>query len=390
MIHIIPKIMITINPSFKRKCLELFLSNNLTFFKIKVNQNDDLEIIASYFSRLKFEKLFIENEIPYKLDFIRTPVNFIINQSHRFGFFLGCLLLIAFTVLSSKFVWKVEIVGNLTTPDTEIINSLEDVGFSLGSYIPNINYSDLHNKFLINEKRISWISINIRGNVATVMVREKESEHNSEKLNYTNVIAKEDGQIKLISVIEGKKQIIIGDVVKKGDLLISGVINSQSQGVRYVNAKGNILAYVNKEIVVKIPLEHQEKLYKNDSMIETKYTFFKNNIFLYKNYNKKSELYDIIEKSEYIYVFNKIKLPIKKTTTKYYQYEYKNAVYSKNEALEVALNKLNHEIEIISKNAEVISKNIKTSFENNEIILKCNCYCIEDIAECVEFFANTK
>lgn len=390
MIHIIPKIVITINPSFKTKCLNLFKSQSLTFYRARVNTNNDLEIVANYFSKSKFEKILIENEIPYKLKIIKTPITFIINHIYRFGFILGGLLLIAFTMISSRFVWKIEIIGNYSTSEKEIINSLEDVGFSLGSYIPNINYNALHNKFLMKEKRISWISINIKGNVATVMVREKESEYKSEKINYTNVVAKYDGQIQLINVIEGKKQIIIGDVVKKGDLLISGVLNSQSQGVRYVNAKGSVYAYVNKEILIKVPIEHKEKHYKNDSIIETKYTFFKNNINLYKNNNKKYELYDIIEKSEYVYIFDKIKLPIQKTIKKYYPYEYENSIYSKNEALEVAMNKLNYEIENISKNAEIVSKNIKTSFENNEIIVKCNCYCIEDIAQCVEFFVTTK
>ena len=174
MLNIIPKTIFYIKSFSKSKALNLLRSSNISFYKAKINKDSrELEIIVNYFNKSKFEKIFNENKIEYTTYTKPTPVSFLIRNKHRIGFLIGCILLITFNMLSSKFIWKIEITGNSKTSNEAILESLDKVGLSLGAYIPNINYNDLHNKFLIEEKNISWISVNINGNVANVIVREK-------------------------------------------------------------------------------------------------------------------------------------------------------------------------------------------------------------------------
>ena len=179
-------------------------------------------------------------------------------------------------------------------------------------------------------------------------------------------------------------------VVKKGELLISGVLNSQSHGVRYVNADGSVLAYVNKTISVKIPLKSQEKYYHNNTIKDTEYIFFSNTIKLFKNNNKNDKLCDIIEKTEFVYLFGQIKLPIQRITKQYLPYEIINVEYSIERASQIAIKELNSQIKAISLNSEIISKNINTSYSNDEVLIQCNLYCVEDIAKSVEFYVQIK
>ena len=390
MFKFFPQAELIIPKEQKNSALNLFNKHHLTFILTKLKPDGSLLVIIRQSSLSSFKGLLSSNNINADITIKKGIFSLFFENKHRVGFLLGMFILIISCVASSKFVWRIEIEGNYKTSDTKILEGLNNVGFSLGSFIPNVDYSDLHNKFLLEVDDISWISINIKGNTANVVVREKLDIIENEKEKYTNIVAKEDGQIKLISVIDGEKQIKIGDIVKKGELLISGVIDSQSQGVRYVNAKGNVLAYVNKDITIKMPVKIDKKAYTGNIIKEKTLTLFKKDIKLYKNNNKTDAMYDIIEKSEYVYLFNKIKLPIQIKTREYYEYNCQSVTYSNQEATELALKQLNEKITQLSDNVELISKDIKTEFKNNTVCIYCSLYCIEDIAKSVKFNVKEK
>lgn len=385
------KIKITVSSTQKNQAMNVILINSLSYKSANIMSDGTLEIIilTSWLDRFKssFENNAIEAEygIPYG---ILASVE---KYRKRWGVLAGLFILVLSVFISSKFVWRIEIFGNSTVSDEEIISSLEKVGCRLGTFIPRINYDKLHNEFLLECGDISWISVNIDGNVAHVMVRERLYEENKDnKKTYTNVVAKYDGQIALVQLYEGKKIISIGDVVKKGDILISGVIDSQSQGVRYVHADGEIKAYVNKEILIKIPFNTSEKVYtgvvhKNKSIkIFSKIiNFFTKN----KNYD---DFCDRIDTRRKVTIFGNIELPIEILQEKYYEYKYVDKTYTIDEIVDVAFAELRYRMDKELKNAELISKNISTSYDSEYFYISCNLYCLEDIATLVEFQVDGK
>jgi len=389
-LKLIPYIKITVEKKYKISALNLINTSNLTFKKLFLNEKEDLILIISFFKLNAYKELFQKNQIDATFDTQKGVFGIFYDNKHRLGVAIGILFLILSLSISSKYVWRIEIEGNNTTTDQEILAGLEKVGFSLGSYIPKINYDDLHNKFLMNVDSISWISVNIKGNVATVLVREKLAENAKDDFKYTNIVANSDGHIALISVIDGKKHISIGDVVKKGDLLISGIINSQSQGVRYVNAQGSVFAYVNREIYIEIPYKTTKKVYTKDVYYEKTPIFFSKVIKLYKNNNKNDRLYDIIEKTEYLYLFDSIKLPIRFLTKEYREYTYSDIIYSKDDATSIAYKELEQKIQDIKKISEIITQDVQISYDESGAYLTCKLYCLEDIASPLELYVNQK
>ena len=91
----------------------------------------------------------------------------------RCGVLVGAFFLIISMFTSSKFVWRIDIDGNLHVSDEEITKCLENVGFRLGTFIPSVDYDTLHNEFLLECDDVAWISVNVVGNVAKVLVRER-------------------------------------------------------------------------------------------------------------------------------------------------------------------------------------------------------------------------
>lgn len=367
------------------QALNVILKNSLSYTKAIFLENDDLKIIIHSSNYSAYKKVFFENNIAADFSNEKGLLSYLKLNKHRVGILIGLVFLFTAIMLSSQFVWTINISGNERLTDEEVINELNNAGFFIGSFIPCIDYKDLHNKVLLNSDSISWISVNITGNVANVVIKERLAEKEKEKNKYTNIVAKYDGQIALISVIDGKKQISIGDVVKKGDLLISGILDSQSQGVRYVNAKGEVNAYVNKTIEIKFPYESFEKVLTNNVYIEKSYKIFNKNINFFTKYRNYSDFCDTIEKTEQIKLFNIISLPIYRTTTRYYEYKYQNVSYTKKQAVDLAFKKLRKEMDKELLNAELISKNISTSYDDKCFYINCELYCLEDIASSVEF-----
>ena len=95
--------------------------------------------------------------------------------------------------------------------------------------------------------------------------------------------------------------------------------------------------------------------------------------------------YDKIEEGKPVVLFNKIKLPITLYEVKYFEYKYEDITYSEKEAKERALIKLREELDLALENAELISKKINYYCDYEYYYIECDLYCIEDIAEVVEF-----
>ena len=61
---------------------------------------------------------------------------------------------------------------------------------------------------------------------------------------------------------------------KQGELLVSGLYDSQTQGFRYTRAAGRILARTERTVRVEIPLEYVQKCYIDEKIGSITLNFF--------------------------------------------------------------------------------------------------------------------
>ena len=112
------------------------------------------------------------------------------------GIVIGAFIcLIIFTILS-QFVWNISVVGNDKLETDFILNAFEDYGIKIGTRVTKEQMKEASEKAVIDIAELSWATINQKGTVLVIEVREKvdvpEMYDNSKP---TNVIAKEDGVI---------------------------------------------------------------------------------------------------------------------------------------------------------------------------------------------------
>ena len=259
---------ITIPKEHKNSAMNAILQNQLSYKRVEFIHDSSIQITIKASMQDEYKTLFEKEGILATFGKAEGALAYLSNYKARLGLIIGVFMVILSVYCSSLFIWRIDIVGNETLSKEEILSVLEDSECYVGAFIPKINYDSLHNKVILNSPSISWISVNIKGNVATVIIRESEKEKPQDSSEYANIVSKYDAQIVLVKLFEGEKKVFVGDTVKKGDLLISGIMDSQSLGTRYVEAKGSVMGYVNKSISVKIPLQYEKKVYQKDSYIK--------------------------------------------------------------------------------------------------------------------------
>ena len=76
-----------------------------------------------------------------------------------------------------------------------------------------------------------------------------------------DIVAERSGLIKLLEVKNGQTLVKINQLVEEGDLLVSGVVDSQVKGIRYVHSFGEIYAETSYKKTKEYPFEITEKIY---------------------------------------------------------------------------------------------------------------------------------
>ncbi|WP_418790686.1 sporulation protein YqfD [Phosphitispora sp. TUW77] len=135
----------------------------------------------------------------------------------------GAVMSVLAIYLLTSFVWFVEVKGNVNIPRERLLKTAEEAGLSMGTLKKGLD-KDSVEKYLRNEiPEVSWVGIRVTGTKAVIEIAEKVIIPPADN-SPANVVALKDGLIREILVLRGRPAVIEGDMVKKNDILITGVI----------------------------------------------------------------------------------------------------------------------------------------------------------------------
>lgn len=300
---------------------------------------------------------------------------------HRYGFFAGIAVFAAIVFLSGTVIWGIKIDGNAELSEREVLDELRRCGLSVGSRKRGLEVGSIENRVLISSDDISWISVNIIGTVAEVEIRETEVEEEREEYLASNIVAARDGQIELFEDVRGNVLLNIGDYVRRGELIVSGLYDSQTQGIRYTDAKGRVLARTERDISVEIPLRYEKKSYTGRIFTEKYLIFFEKEIKIYGKAGNSYASCDTIDTVEYINFFSAGELPVGVRTVKHIEYVYESAERTQEEAERLADYKLSCELASLARDTELLGKSKTSHLTETAYIIDCHIQLIENIAE---------
>lgn len=308
----------------------------------------------------------------------------------RPGLFVGIIVIFLSLMISQRFLWKINFIGLENVSEETAIQTLRKHGIYVGCYIPSLDLRNIYNDILIDSDDFSWISVNIRGTVANVEVRENEHPENKTqtKGKCANLISGYDGVITEIKTFGGGDVVKVGDSIRTGELLVSGLYEDKMGRVLCGYAQGEVMARVNHEFHVEIPIEYEKKTYTGEKTMDFSLKIFSKTINIRNNSRKNDKFYDIIEENEQVCLFDKIMLPLYYHIVSYNEYEMLPARRTEDSAKMIAYKQLSSDILRTVGCGEILSVEYSECFEEDMLKLKADVCMNINIAKVQEFIYN--
>lgn len=264
----------------------------------------------------------------------------------RYGFYLGALMAFTAFIYLTSCIWVVDVVGNDLTSTSEILEVMEENGIGIGKLRYGKKISRIKNNALIDLDSLAWLWVTLDGTRAVVEVREKgDYEEIIDKTEPCNLVASFAGEIVDMQVKSGRKIVERGNIVNKGDLLVSGITETAYRSNRYIHSMGSVSArtwrtldgeYSHKE-VLRIKTGEEEKKHSIN--------VFGKEIRLYRNSKSTFSDYDKTVKNTSLKIFKNIYLPLTFTTETFCEIIKEYNTLEDDTVLERAVNFLTKELE---------------------------------------------
>ncbi|MCC8075207.1 MAG: sporulation protein YqfD [Clostridiales bacterium] len=187
---------------------------------------------------------------------------FLYRFRRRYALAAGLVFALFCAVILSQFVWVIEVTGNSAVPNSVILTELDSLGFGIGSYGPGVDCRALANQALLDLRELSFLSVNISGVYAEVVVREATPAPEVEDPTAAaDIVAAVDGVVVDVDTVRGRTQVEEGQAVLAGEILISGLETYESGdgsgavlSSRQVRAEGDVWALTNRTLRSATPL----------------------------------------------------------------------------------------------------------------------------------------
>lgn len=360
------------------RLLNLMLSHRIDYFGLDRDKNGDMTFFIMEKEYKILMSILDKNHIKVYSVYGRGLPFVIKNHKNRAGLLAGLMIYIFLVYFSTRFIWDIRVTSDTVTPHNEILSGLAELGCYEGSYVSALDFDRLCIDFLAKHKEFSWMSVNVKGTVAYVEVQEKDI-FCPDSTDARNLIAGYGGIIESVSVYEGEACVVPGNVVKPGDLLISGITEDFFGRTHICRARGEIVASVDTVIEVMCPYSHTERVYTGKSYQSKTLRFFNFKIpYSTAKPPKGSKCIQINEENGAV-LFDRIELPLSIEKTVFKEYKEKTVHYSKKEAELIAEGLLRQRIDTELSSPVILATETKGKHSKEGYTLTCKIKCKMDI-----------
>lgn len=277
----------------------------------------------------------------------------------------------------------IDISGNSRVSKDRIEAELKSFGVYRGASVSQIEEKSVQNLMMTRIDELAWIGVNIKGSRVFVEVKERlDTKQNFDADIPCNIVALRDGRISGLEVASGQTTVKIGEFVEKGDLLVSGVMDSKVVGLRYEHSAGKVFAETLYKKTGKYPLEFTEKRFTGNEKTRRSITVFGKKIPLYINDRPPFENSDRTLTRESFYFFSDKIFNVDTERETYKEYIPQKVSRTVEEAVSFGSEKLLAELEKeIPQAAEILTRNVSyKELEDGQVEVTAEILCNEDIA----------
>lgn len=306
----------------------------------------------------------------------------VLGAKRRAVFFLAFVFCVSLAAVSSLFLWRIEISGNDKLSDAEILRKLSECGVDYGAYWPALSSDEIRSRIVSEMPEIAWLSLNVRSSKAEIIVHERIDKPDivNEKAP-CDIIASKSGVIRKMSVLEGESAAIVGNAVAKGDVLVRGLMSSETGDERYVHSMAQVIADTWYEISAQTPLLEERKIEKSGRNTAFSLVIGKKRINFFSDSRNKYDSCDKINKLKYISLGDVFVLPVGYAVERTTQYETSLLPIDEDKAVGRMKESLKNELQRRIGDGQIVSAEYFVSKTDNVMTVTLRAQCTENIAK---------
>lgn len=311
---------------------------------------------------------------------------FVFRYRKRKFLFFGVLFFVATIYMLSTHIWLIDISGLDKIYKDDIESFIASNNLYIGSSKRKIDVVEMQEALLNEFPDIAWVNISIKGTRANVSIKETiEKTQIQNNDTPSNLVATKDAIIDKIVVSTGSAVVKPHDVVKEGDILISGELKVKEDefGVlnSYVHSSGIVLAKTYYEFDFFIPYEYEEQQFTGKQIEDSRYNIFNKNINVLKS-NVKYENYNRVSTYNEFDLGYDYPLPFIAIKDIYKEIEVVKKTRTKEEAKELATVKVDSRIlRELAFDVNIVDKKINLKENSKGIEVSVHIDAIEDITK---------
>lgn len=283
----------------------------------------------------------------------------------RKGMVLGFTSGVLLVYILSLHVWNISFEGQSIYTEERLLKYLSSIQVKTGMKKSDVDCQNIEEQIRLQYPDIGWVSAELEGTKLNIsMVETNMPVPAVEKKDACHLVASHDGVVDEIITRSGTPLVKEGDEVKKGDILISGILELKDDGGT-VTKKEAVCADGDIKIKTKYTYEdscqkrYKKKKYTGQEKKAWKISMGGKNLFFtnpFKGFNKERK-YDIIANECNISVSKSFCLPVSYGNIRYREYEEIDADYSEEELKKILNKRFLYYVEKIEKEGVSVLEN---------------------------------
>ena len=373
---------ITAQGYFLERFLNLCLMEDILLYDLSHKDTETLSAKINISSFVKLRNIARKTRTKIKIKKKFGFPFFIQKNKNRRGICIGILLFSFIIYFFSTHLMGISIDGNSKISNDLINSSLLSYGVNIGTPIKAIDTKILKNQLMTSNPDLGWIGVSLKGSRLYLEIKErKEKKEIPGTDEPCNLVASKNGIVRLMEIRDGQTMVIVNTPVKKGDLLVSGVIDSNSVGMRYTHSYGEVYATTWYKEKINIPLKYKSKIFTNEKKTKTMLKFLNTSVPLYFSKEPPFSHYKThTSATEFLLPLN-IFPSLKLEKTEYFKQKEQTKERTLSEAITLGKFYLLHKINVQLADGATIDE-IKLSHQKigNLVSVTLECECTENIA----------
>mgnify|MGYP001059900346 FL=1 len=292
-------------------------------------------------------------------------------------FILGLLLTFVFWIVSTFYIWNIELTGNQRITDDVFYSFLKENQVTVGMRRDALDIGGLEKQIRRQFPEITWASARLDGTKLQIDIKENDAPiviERTETTCGTDLVADYDGTVTAIIVRSGVPQVSVGDTVEKGTVLVEGRIPifNEDKTVReyeYVDADADILLEHSTIFSESIPLDYIEKTYTGREK-ESYYLKLGSQTCRLPE-ERPFLVYDSLMKETRPLALEKLDIPVFWGSVTHREYQNTEHFYTKEEA-ETLLNQklMDFLADLEEKGVQIIEKNVRINRNDTSWVIE--------------------